>query len=122
MLKRYVVLVISFGLFSAAASAGEFSATEIGSSLAWESTKCSKPPKLFFHITDVDTYNAAVEEYNRYLVDVRTYRSCVADEAQSDAQTAAQSISSGVDEAYEQIRMEIDSAKSELESARRTLQ
>lgn len=103
-------------------AAGEFSQTTLGASLGWTPTQCSKPRKLFFHVTDVDSYNAAVEEYNQYLLEVRTYRFCINEEAQEDANTAAQSISSGLGQANDEIKKELDSARSELESAKRLLQ
>lgn len=122
MLKEYFVWMLLSSFFTGAVAAGEFSQTTLGASLGWKPTQCPKLRKLFFHVTDVDSYNAAVEEYNQYLLEVRTYRSCINEEAQKDAKTAAQSISSGLDQANDQIRQELDSARSELESAKRLLQ
>ncbi len=122
MLIRCFACMLSLSVFAGAAAAGEFSQTTLGASLGWKPTQCAKPAKRFFHVTDVDTYNAAVEEYNQYLLEARTYRSCINEEAQKDAKTAAQSISSGLDRTSDQIRQELDSARSELESAKRLLQ
>lgn len=122
MLKRYLADAISLGLFATSAAAGEFSVRTIDASLDWKPTQCSKPGKLFFHVTDVDSYNAAVEEYNQYLFEVRKYRECINEEAQVDAKTAAQSISTGLNRANGDLRQEIDAARSDLESAKRLLQ
>ena len=121
MLNRYFALAIFFCLFAGAALAGEFSVRTLGASLSWKPTQCAMPPRVFFHVTDIDSYNAAVEEYNQYLLSVRTYRSCINEEAQKDAETAARSISSGLDQANEQINQGLNSARSELESAKRLL-
>ncbi len=105
-----------------AAAAGELTATTLGDSLGWKPSRCAHPAKLYFHITDVDTYNAAVEEYNDHLLVVRSYRECVGKEAQEDAHKAAQAIASGVDRAYDRIRAELESARSELESAKKAVE
>ncbi len=122
MFLRYLGLLTLFTLFAAAALAGEFNTITLDSSLEWKPTRCSKPAKLFIHVTDVDSYNSAVEEYNQYLLKVRTYRECINDEAQADAQTAAQSISGGLGRASGDLRREVDTARAELESAKRLLQ
>ena len=121
MILRHIRLLIILTLFATAASAGEFNAKTVNSSLEWQPTGCSKPAKLFFNVTDVDSYNAAVEEYNQYLLKVRTYRECINEEAQADAQTAAQSITSGLGRASGNLRREVDTARSELDSAKRSL-
>lgn len=121
MLIRYLALVISFALHTALAQAGEFNVSVVGATLEWKPTRCSKPSKPVFHVTDVDSYNAAVKEYNQYLLQVRTYRSCVNEEAQQDAKTAAQAISNGLDQANDGIQRELESAMSKLESAKRSL-
>ena len=105
-----------------AADAGELGGTTVGSLLTWKPTACQKPPKLFFNISDVDSYNAAVEEYNHHLLLVRTYRSCIAQEAQRDAETTSNAISTGLDQANEQLRLDLDAARADLESAKRLLQ
>ncbi len=122
MFLRQLGLLILLTLFAAAASAGEFNSKAVDSSLQWKPTRCSKPAKLFFHVTDVDSYNSAVEEYNQYLLKVRTYRECINNEAQADAQTAAQSITSGLGRASGELRREVDTARSELDSAKRSVQ
>lgn len=122
MILLQLGLLTLFALFAAAAPAGEFNTRAVDPSLTWKPTRCSKPAKLFFHVTDVDSYNSAVEEYNQYLLKVRSYRDCINEEAQADAQTAAQSISTGLGRASGDLRREIDTARSELESAKRSLQ
>lgn len=91
-------------------------------SLTWKPTECLKPRKLFFHIYDIDSYNAAVEEYNHYINEVRTYRSCMNDEAQRDAEAATNAIASGLEQVNSQTRIDLDSARSKLEAAKRLLQ
>ncbi|MDX1528647.1 MAG: hypothetical protein R3337_08460 [Gammaproteobacteria bacterium] len=122
MILRHISLLTLYILFAATAPAGEFNSKAVDSSLEWKPTGCSKPARLFFNITDVDSYNAAVEEYNEYLLKVRTYRECINEEAQADAQTAAQSITNGLDRTSGELRREIDTARSELDSAKRLLQ
>lgn len=121
ILRRFGLLTL-LALIAAEAPAGEFNTRAVDSSLQWKPIRCSKPAKLFFRVIDVDSYNAAVEEYNQYLLKVRAYRDCINEEAQADAQTAAQSISSGLGRASGDLRREIDSARSELEAGKRSLQ
>lgn len=108
-------------VFAAAVAAGELGETTLGASLSWKPTQCSKPAKLFFNVTDIDSYNSAVEEYNDYLLQVRAYRVCISEEAESDARKAAQAIAGGVDQVYDEIRSELESARSELEAAKQSL-
>jgi hypothetical protein len=122
MLKKCICYPFFSCVLAGAVGAGELTEATFDTSPGWKSTRCSKPTKLFFHVTDIDSYNEAVEEYNDYLLQVRTYRVCIGDEAQTDARTAAQSIANGLDRLYDQIRAELESARSELESAKESLQ
>ncbi len=121
MILRHHCLLIFLTVFAAAAFAGEFNAKAVDLSLEWKPTGCSMPAKLFFNVTDIDSYNAAVEEYNQYLLKVRTYRECINEEAQADAQTAAQSITSGLGRASGELRREVDTTRSELDAAKQSL-
>ena len=122
MIFRHLGLLTLFTLFAAAAPAGEFNASAVNSSLEWKPTGCSKPAELSLNVTDVNSYNAAVDEYNQYLLEVRAYRECINEEAQADAETTAQSISSGLDRASADLAREVDTARSELETAKGSLQ
>lgn len=122
MSKRHIASLIILTLFAATAAAGEFADKTVDPSLSWKPTECSNPRKLFFHIYDIDSYNAAVEEYNHYIYEMRTYRSCINDEAQSDAKAATKAIASGLERANDQTRIDLDAARSELETAKKLLQ
>lgn len=122
MLKRSVGFLFALSAFAGAAVAGEFSVKAISPSLIWTPSDCPMPRKRHFHVEDVNSYNAAVEEYNNYLHQVRTYRSCINDEAQKDAEAAAAAIAKGLEQANDKARRELDSARSGLESAKRLLQ
>ncbi len=122
MPKRHVIFFLLLFAFAPAAQAGEFGATSIGPSLAWQPTECQKPSKPPLRANDVDAYNAAVNDYNNYLLRMRSYRACINDEAQRDAAAAAAAINAGLEAANRRINVELDSAKSELEAAKRSLQ
>ena len=85
MLKRCFGCLLFSCVLAGAVAAGEFTETTLGTSLGWKPSRCSKPAKLYFQLTDVGSCNAAVEGYNDYLLQVRTYRVCISEEAQTDA-------------------------------------
>jgi len=85
MLKRCLGCLLFSCVLAGAVAAGEFTETTLGTSLGWKPSRCSKPAKLYFQLTDVGSCNAAVEGYNDYLLQVRTYRVCISEEAQTDA-------------------------------------
>lgn len=103
-------------------STSELSDTTLGTSLEWKPTRCAKPAEPSFHVTDIDSYNSAVDKFNDHPLQVRIYRACVNEGAPTDAEMDAQSIGSGVDGVYDQIRVELESARSEPKSARESLQ
>src|SRR5215469_5666539 len=50
----------------------------------WKSKSCLKPDPPSVFVTDVDSYNLAVSEFNSYLDEVRSYEDCIIAEAKRD--------------------------------------
>lgn len=122
MIKHKTALLPLMLAVAGAAAAGEFSSTSITESLSWSPSDCPEPVKPDYAVDSVETYNAAVDAYNAYLKNMRTYRECMIEEAQKDANESSAAISSGVNQVNENIGLELESMRSELETAKESLQ
>jgi len=80
----------------------------------WE-PDCYKPSPPSFFVSDVDSYNMAVNEFNSYVSEAQTYSDCLLTEGEADLRMLKKIISNGVDEKRSEIRSDVDNAKSDLE-------
>jgi len=117
-----VAMVVTIGL----AHAGEFTGgvgdcqlSSFASYCEWEPSDCTKPPPPSFFVTDAESYNEAVEEFNSYLANVQAYERCVTDEAEQDIKTNAPSmIADGAKKQIDDASQEVQRTRNDLESMR----
>ena len=100
-------------LFTVPTYAGNLGFETEDSYLEWI-PDCSKPYAPSFDVSDVDSYNCAVSEFNAYLLEVESYINCVKREANSDAQGLLKSVKKRAEEAIVEISSELNSVKSDL--------
>ncbi len=89
----------------------------LASNCTWKPSSCSKPSAPFTLLADaVDSYNFAVDEYNFFLAEVNLYLQCIVSEAQHDISTAFPAlVTNSVEELSNEITLELDSARLDLE-------
>lgn len=104
-------------LFAVPAYAGTFGYQSVGSYVDW-APGCSKPSEPSFYISDRDSFNVAVDEFNAYIWEAESYIECIKREAESDAQNLHNAVESGAREAISNISSEVDAVRSSLERQR----
>ena len=98
-------------------AAGSIENKQIRRYMDWE-PDCYKPSPPAYYVSDIESYNWAVSEFNSYLFEVESYISCIQREAEEDIKILSQVISNGIEENRSEILIELDSARSELEFQR----
>ena len=127
MRQRILTIVLSVAAILLAdgllpiADAGSLSGRTIRRSMNWE-PDCYKPYEPSFYIHDLDSYNLAVDEFNLYLVDIRSYLSCLESEAEQDARTVVRAISDSADSLRDDVLSDAEMARSNLEFGRLMLE
>ena len=99
------------------AFAGSIGYKQIGRYMDWE-PDCYKPSPPSFYVSDVDSFNMAVDEYNYYVNEVENYLACLQSEAESDISIIKKAILNGMDEKRSEIIADVESSKSDLEMQR----
>lgn len=120
MKKAILIVAIIICCMPSSAISGSLGMTTIGFMNTWE-PDCYKPNEPYMFITDVDSFNMAVDEFNSYLSQVEQYMLCVETEAETDKRAMIKAVDQGMLEATEGILMEVQSARSTLEASRSTL-
>ena len=119
-MKPIVLIVVLSGLVLGglvSVNAGSLGYRSVSAYMDWE-PDCSKPSQPSFFVTDVDSYNYAVSQFNGYLSEVQLYIGCIGNEAEHDADTMARAIQNGLEEKRTEIVSELDDAKSDLTNQR----
>ena len=114
-MRRSFIIFVMFAFFVTGQTlAGTIGYKQISRYMDWE-PDCYKPSPPSFYVSDVNSYNMAVYEFNSYLSEAQTYSDCLLTEGEADLKMLKMVISNGVDEKRSEIRNDIDSAKSDLE-------
>jgi hypothetical protein len=119
-------LGLSFTLHMARAGAGEISggigSCDINSPVlgcTWKSKDCFKPDRPTTFVTDVDSYNLAVSEFNSYLREVSSFEDCVIAEAKHDvSENLPEIVAEGAKKEIAETDSEANEARSDLEIKR----
>lgn len=99
------------------ANAGSLGITSIAPWMDWK-TKCSRPYTPSFSVYDVDSYNHAVDEFNDFVAEARSFLSCVKSDAEGDIRTTAQVIAESADKIRSEIVLKVETTKADLQSKR----
>ncbi len=113
--------IFLFITLSASAIGGSIGYQNIHTYMDWE-PDCYKPSPPTFFVSDIHSYNMAVDEYNSFVSELQTYLSCIQSEGESDLKTLAVSISNSIDEKRSEAMSELQSAKSDLSMQKLMLQ
>lgn len=116
----FFVLLLTAALYTPC-HAGDYGLSSVSAFSDWEPTDCFKPYPPSFYISDTNSYNIAVDEYNNYIAEVENYLLCIQNEGQRDMQTMLESVKEGVKSAENDILNEVRRVKNDLESHRMLL-
>ncbi|MDD3313402.1 hypothetical protein [Pseudodesulfovibrio sp.] len=105
-------------LIPSAAAGGTYGMTTVAPYASWEPSDCFKPSPPVFFVSDLESYNRAVDEYNEYLSRIKTFMLCVQEDGKADAESIVKSITQGVSNAQDEALRELNVLKMELESSR----
>jgi hypothetical protein len=83
----------------------------------WE-PDCYAPTSPTFYVYDVQSFNAAVDEFNAYVSDVEYYLDCLQSDAENDLELTKTAIIEGYQDHRASILRELEDASSQLESER----
>lgn len=97
---------------------GDLGSRNVRRSMGWESSNCFRPSEPYFYVSDADSFNLAVDEFNNYVEEMRQFITCVNDEAADDANTVVRAIEDGRDEEVSNATSEVENVKASLESQR----
>jgi hypothetical protein len=111
-------MILAMVLIATPTFGGELSRRDIRRSTEWEPSGCNKPSEPSFYVSDVDSFNQAVDEFNNYRTEVETYIQCIDSEASDDFQTLKRVLEDSLSNRVSQSRSELDSVKSSLERQR----
>jgi hypothetical protein len=110
--------VLAIVLMISPAIGGELTKRDIRRYTEWEPTGCNKPNEPNFYVSDVSSFNRAVEEYNNYAREVETYIQCVDTEASDDFRTLKNILQDSVSSQSSNLKTELETVKSNLERQR----
>ena len=116
-MRLFLISIFVISILAGQVAAGSIGYKQIRRYMDWE-PDCYKPSSPSFFVSDIDSFNWAVNEYNSYLSEVENYINCIKGEAEADIKTLSRAVSSGFDEKRSQILSELDSAKSDLDMQR----
>jgi hypothetical protein len=105
-------------LTTTSAFGGELSGRDIRRSAEWEPTNCNKPSEPRFYVSDVDSFNQAVDEFNSYAGDVQAYMKCIDSEASDDFSTLKRVLEDSLSNQISKSKSDLEAAKSSLELQR----
>lgn len=110
---RTAILVTIFILvgFQGIAQAGDIST---GIFSKWSPSGCYKPMPPSYFVTDAASYNMAIDEYNRYIQEMKDYLSCLENEAQQDLAEAQRVVQRELDSLQREAVNEAGDAKADL--------
>ncbi|KZK81211.1 hypothetical protein PsAD13_04159 [Pseudovibrio sp. Ad13] len=97
--------------------AGQLGMTSISTWTSWEPSDCYEPTAPYFSCYDEYSCESAVDEYNDYVSEVRSYLACIQNEAEADLRNVTRAIQEGVSEAASDKSSDVDDAKYMLENA-----
>lgn len=104
--------------FAAPVHAGGLDGGEIADFRIWRPNRCYKPPPPPVQVTDPLTYNLAVDAFNRYFEQMKTFVECVGDEANVDYETLQQVLERGLSRARAEALQDLERTRSAIEAYR----
>ena len=109
---------VMFALAGAPAFAGDLDGPEIADYRVWHSNRCYKPPPPPVQIVDALTYNLAVNAFNRYFEEMKTFMECVGAEANSDYEAIRAVLERGLSRARSEALQDLERTRSSIEAYR----
>jgi hypothetical protein len=100
------------------AQSGELCSRNIRMSTEWEPSGCSKPSEPNYYVSDLDSFNRVVDDYNLYVRNTEAYIQCIDADAADDFDMLKKILEESLSSNVAKIKNEMDSVKSSLEDQR----
>lgn len=113
IMKKILLVVVFILAMSTQVNAGSYGMASVNSFTDWE-TECYKPSRPYFYVSDVESYNMAVQQFNSYVGEVEDYLQCIQREGDDDARTLLRAVEEGISNESTKALNELDQTKSEL--------
>ena len=115
---RLATLSIVVALFAAPATAGSLDNPHIADYSVWSSNRCYKPPPPPVNIADALSYNLAVDAFNRYFAQMKTFMDCAGSEANQDYDALRKALETGLARARTEALTDLEQSRSAIEAYR----
>ncbi|NKB48101.1 MAG: hypothetical protein GKS02_01930 [Alphaproteobacteria bacterium] len=109
------------GLAATPAAAGSIGPSEVGPTLAWESS-CKRPVQPNLYLDDLESYYQALDQFNTHVAQVRRYIQCVQAEGKTDIDALAAAVASGMQNNQNAAIKDAEELRTDLEVQRSLLQ
>ncbi len=115
---RVAVISILIALFVTPVTAGSLDNPQIADYSLWSSNRCYKPPPPPVNIADALSYNLAVDAFNRYFAQMKTFMDCVGSEANQDYDAIRKALETGLVRARTEALTDLEQSRSAIEAYR----
>ncbi len=113
-----LALIAAGGFADAPARAGGLDGPEITDYRVWRSNRCYKPSPPPVRIADALSYNLAVDAFNRYFEQMKTFMDCVGAEANQDYEALRKVMEAGLARARSEALDDLERSRAEIERYR----
>lgn len=121
MRLQRIIFTLTVAVFaSTQALGGSIGFTQISPFMDWE-PDCNLPYQPSFYVSDADSFNYAVEEFNIYVTEVENYVRCLRTEGETDLELLADAIAETIQQKRRHAVNSLDTARSDLEFQRSLL-
>lgn len=110
---KTIYIILAILILPSSSHAGDYGLSSIDNFTEWHSD-CYKPSPPSFFVSDIDSYNMAVDDFNRYVSEVKSYLECIRSEGDSDSEMLLKAVHDGVTNEENEIIDEVRDAKREL--------
>lgn len=117
-MRRAALISAVFTFLSAPAVAGSLDNPQIANYSVWTSNRCYKPPPPPVNIADALSYNLAVDAFNRYFAQMKTFMECIGAEANQDYESMRKALETGLARARTEALTDLEQSRGAIEAYR----
>lgn len=115
---RFAVIAALTALIASPSNAGSLDNPQIADYSVWSSNRCYKPPPPPVNIADALSYNLAVDSFNRYFAQMKTFMECVGAEANQDYESMRKALETGLARARTEALTDLEQSRGAIEAYR----
>jgi hypothetical protein len=115
---RLAAITALAALISGPVHAGSLDNPQIADYSVWSSNRCYKPPPPPVNIADALSYNLAVDSFNRYFAQMKTFMDCIGSEANQDYEALRKALETGLARARSEALTDLEQSRSAIEAYR----